>query len=479
MLTVVRMAVAAVLPVSPDEAYYWVWSRYLQGGYLDHPPMVALWIRLGTLLWPGALGVRCLAPLSAALGSVVLYRTAEDLFPRRQAGIAAAALLNATLLLNAGAVIQTPDTPLLFFWTAALWAMGRVVVRFRAHRSTTGWWLVAGFFIGLGGVSKYTAALFPLAIGVWLLCVPKMRGQLRGYGPFLAALMALAVFMPVLVWNAHHEWAGVLKQGARAGDWHPARAAQFWGELLAGQIGLATPGVALVLVLGVVRAARRWREDEAAALVASLVIVPLAVFAQHALGDRVQANWPGVIYPAACLAAGAFVMRWRWAMVMGLAISLMVFMQAIWVPFPLSRKLDPTLARLGGWPELSQAVAGISGCQAHFVAADEYGLASELAFYNPGTTPIWGVEHRWRFTSLPVAQAVPGQTGIVIYSQHHSETPDPALWAQISPVGQVTRARFGIGAEAYRLYCVTGQAALSSTAVILPSGAESNAYSHP
>ena len=48
-LTLVRLVVAATVPLSPDETYYWVWSRALAAGYLDHPPMVALWLRAGTL----------------------------------------------------------------------------------------------------------------------------------------------------------------------------------------------------------------------------------------------------------------------------------------------------------------------------------------------------------------------------------------------------------------------------------------------
>ena len=123
-------------PLSPDEAYYWVWSRALAPGYLDHPPMVALWIRAGTdLLGPGALGIRLLGPLSAALGSVLLAMAAEDLFPDRRLGGPAAALFNATLLLGVGAITMTPDTPLLFFWTAASWGWARLL-----RTARPGWW---------------------------------------------------------------------------------------------------------------------------------------------------------------------------------------------------------------------------------------------------------------------------------------------------------------------------------------------------
>ena len=86
-LTGLRLVLAAILPLSPDEAYYWVWSRNLQPGYLDHPPMVAIFIWLGTaLLGDSALGVRLLGPVSLFIGSLMLARTAEGLRLRQRLG---------------------------------------------------------------------------------------------------------------------------------------------------------------------------------------------------------------------------------------------------------------------------------------------------------------------------------------------------------------------------------------------------------
>src|SRR3979490_3343930 len=86
-LTFIRLWVAAVTPLAPDEAYYWIWSRALAAGYVDHPPMGGLWIRAGTAL-AGAdpIGIRLFGPLSAALGSMLLYDAAERLFPGRNVG---------------------------------------------------------------------------------------------------------------------------------------------------------------------------------------------------------------------------------------------------------------------------------------------------------------------------------------------------------------------------------------------------------
>lgn len=159
-LTLARLWVAAITPLAPDEAYYWVWSRALAAGYFDHPPMVALWIRAGVALaGDSALGIRLFGPLSAALGSLLLADAAGRLFPGRQLGIPAAALLNATLLFGIGTVTMTPDTPQMFFWTAALWALARLHASGRA-----GWWLVFGLAAGLGLDSKYTVLLLAPAV---------------------------------------------------------------------------------------------------------------------------------------------------------------------------------------------------------------------------------------------------------------------------------------------------------------------------
>ena len=119
-------------------------------GYPDHPPMVALWIRLGTaIVGDGAIGVRLFGPLSVAIASLLLVDVGNRLFPAQHAGVRAAVLLNATLLVGAGSVIMTPDAPLLMFWTACLWALARL-----AQDGRWQWWLLAGLFAGLAMLSN-------------------------------------------------------------------------------------------------------------------------------------------------------------------------------------------------------------------------------------------------------------------------------------------------------------------------------------
>ena len=445
LLTALRFVVAAATPLSPDEAYYWAWSRALAPGYLDHPPMVALWIRLGTdWAGQGALGIRLLGPLSTALGSVLLALAAEDLFPGQRLGIKSAVLLNATLLLGAGAVTMTPDTPLLFFWTAALWALARL----NATRRPA-WWLIVGLFAGAALDSKYTAALLGLGIAVWVFFRADGRQWLKT--PWLWAGGALAglCFAPVLWWNAAHGWASFAKQGGRTGDWRPAQALGHLAELIGGQIGLATPGVAILCAAGVAIAAWRWKRGSGPALLAALTVPGAMVFLQHALGDRVQANWPAILYPAGCIAAAAFAGRyWRPAAALGFAMTGLVYLQAATAIFPLPRSVDPTLIRLGGWDTLGRQLADLNP---GFVAADNYGVASVLAHELPG--PVVGAEPRWTLFNLPAAP-IAGQPGILIRSARRSGPPDASPWLSMTPAGTLTRSRNGIVAEQYDLFRV-------------------------
>ncbi len=449
LLTVLRLAVCGMAPLSPDESYYWVWSRALAPGYLDHPPMVALWIRAGTLLCgDGPLGVRLLAPVSAALGTLLLASAAADLGNREhraRRALMAAVLLNATLLLGVGSVTMTPDTPLLFFWTAALAALGRVLATGRGI-----WWLAVGAALGLALDSKYTVVLAGMGLAGWLLATAEGRRWLRTPWPWLAVLLALALFAPVLTWNRAHGWASFAKQGGRTGDWHPARAGRYLAELVGGQLGLATPLVFVLLVAGIVNAVHEGRRGmPGPALLAWVTLLPLAVFVQHAFGDRVQANWPGLLYPSAVAAAAAMTAPrwWRQAAMLGYALTAPMYLQAAAAPFLLPRSMDVTLQRLAGWRALAAAV---DAAGPGFVAADEYGLASELARGLPGRT-VLGVQPRWALFALLHGAA---GTGLLVRSERRHDAPDGRYWSIMVPMGELVRSRGGIVAERYRLYRV-------------------------
>jgi 4-amino-4-deoxy-L-arabinose transferase-like glycosyltransferase len=460
-LTALRLVVAAVVPLSPDECYYWVWSRDLQAGYLDGPPMVAWWIRAGTLIaGQGALGVRLFGPLSAAVGSVLLHQAAEALLPGRNSGVWAAAGLNATLLFGVGTVIMTPDTPLLFFWVCALWA----VAMFGRDRWPL-WLILVPIFAGLAILSKYTAALLVLGIGLWLAVVPELRGWLLRPAVWWGTLFGAQAIAPMVEWNRAHDWVSFAKQGGRVGDFAWGRAGRFLSELMVGQIGLATPLVFALCVAGVGLAVRlAWRgRDPSWTLLALLTVPPSLQFVEHAMGDRVQANWPAIVYPAAVIAACGLESR-GWvrlrapAVALGLAMTGAVYLQAAAAPIPLPPWADPTAFQLAGWQGMAgQVEALVRQTEAEFVAGDQYGEAAELARALPASVPVIAEGARWRYFSLP-RPAVEWRTGLLVRSERRKSPVDQAPWSSVKAVGEVVRARGSEIVERFRVYEVTGHA---------------------
>ena len=183
-----RLVAAAFTPITFDEAYYWMWSKHLAGGYYDHPPMVAVVIRLGTLIAGDTeFGVRLVSILLALPMSWAIYQAAAILFGSRRVAASSAILLNVTLMAAVGTMIVTPDAPLLVASSLLLFALAKVLQTGRGV-----WWLAVGAAAGCALLSKYTALFFGPAILIWLVAVPKLRHWLISPWLYLGGLVALA-----------------------------------------------------------------------------------------------------------------------------------------------------------------------------------------------------------------------------------------------------------------------------------------------
>ena len=128
-LLAAQALIARRLELTFDEAYYTLWSRALSFGYLDHPPMVALFIRASTALFGGSeIGVRALSLLVVGAMPALIAPIAWRLFGSAEKAALAALMWVAMPLVLVGAVFVTPDAPLVVFWTLGLAALaGRCV----------------------------------------------------------------------------------------------------------------------------------------------------------------------------------------------------------------------------------------------------------------------------------------------------------------------------------------------------------------
>src|SRR5258705_1026428 len=243
-LVALRLVAAAFTPITFDEAYYWMWSKHLGGGYYDHPPGVAVVIRLGTVIAGDSdFGVRLVSILLALPMSWAIYQAAAMLFGSRRVAASSAILLNITLMAAVGTMIVTPDAPLLVASSLLLFALAKVL-----HTGRGVWWLAVGAAAGCALLSKYTALFFGPAILIWLVAVPKLRHWLISPWLYLGGLVALGLFSPVILLDAGHHLVFILQQMGRGRieDFRPV----FIAELVPTQISFATPLGWMVRAMG-------------------------------------------------------------------------------------------------------------------------------------------------------------------------------------------------------------------------------------
>ena len=467
-LVMLRLVAAALTPLTFDEAYYWMWSKHLSFGYYDHPPMVALVIRLGTMLAGNTeFGVRLVSILLALPMSWAMYRTAAILFGGQRVAATATILLNVTLMAAVGTLIVTPDAPLLVASSFVLFYLAKVLETGRGA-----WWLAVGVAIGAALLSKYTALFFGPAILIWLVSVPKLRRWLISPWPYLGGAVALLIFAPVILWNADHHWVSFIKQigRARIEDFRPA----FIGELIPTQIAFATPLVWILGAMGLYALLKRNAGAFAARMLINSTFWTIALyFVWHSLHARVEANWFAPIYPAFAIAAAvaANLTRWeprqqriadfclRWASPVGILMFALLIVQANTGALSGYRR-DATVRSVGvGWRELASEIEAVRArTGAACVLAPDYGTTGWLAFYLPKGTCVVQPTQRIRWVNMPEPDPAL-LAGKLLYVDEARPGGRPYLkdaFARIEQVAELKRRRGPLTIETYAIDLLEG-----------------------
>jgi hypothetical protein len=467
-LVALRLVAAAWTPLTFDEAYYWMWSKHLAFGYYDHPPGVAVVIRLGTMVAGDTeLGVRLVSILLGLPMSWAVYRTASILFGGQRLASTATILLNVTLMAAVGTLIVTPDAPLLVASSFVLFFLAKVLESGRGA-----WWLAVGAAVGAALLSKYTALFFGPAILIWLVSVPNLRRWLISPWPYLGGLVALAIFAPVILWNADHQWVSFIKQigRARIEDFRPA----FIGELIPTQIAFATPLVFILGAMGLYALLRRKAGALAArALINATFWTIVLYFIWHSLHARVEANWFAPIYPAFAISAAvaANLTRWdmrqqrvvdfclRWASPVGILMFALLIVQANTGALTGYRR-DATVRSVGvGWRELAGEIEAVRRrVGAACVLAPDYGTTGWLAFYLPVGSCVVQPTQRIRWVNMPEPDPAL-LAGKLLYVDEARPGGRPYLkeaFARVEQVAELKRKRGPLTIETYAIDLLEG-----------------------
>ncbi|MEW6001376.1 MAG: glycosyltransferase family 39 protein [Nitrospirota bacterium] len=391
------------LDLSPDEAHYWEWSRRLDWGYYSKGPMIAYLIYIGTSIFGDTVfGIRIMAVVFSILSSITLYSLGKSLYDEK-VGLFSAILIQIIPLFSTFGMIFTIDSPLIFFWILSLYLF---------HLSTEstnpsidkkgGWggfdpsplyWRLLGLSIGFGLLTKYTMAFFYVFALLYLLISKERRKFLLMKGPYIAFLVSLIVFSPVIIWNASHGWVALKHTAGQAHLYEGFKISlKSIFEFLGSQLGVITP---LLFVLMIMSLWKLRREKEGSFLFLSSIPL-IAFFLLKSIQAKVQANWALPGYITGIIAFSAFYGKGitssgiakKILIIAALVIALIVTSLAHYPSIlNLPVKKDPT-SRLLGWKEIGEEISKIyekmSAEGPVFIFSDKYQVSSELAFYVRG-----------------------------------------------------------------------------------------------
>ncbi len=367
----VKVGVAALVPLTADEAYYWVWSRFPDWSYYDHPAMTA-WLYS---LAPYIKSIPGLSRLPFILmGHVTVLIWLRLLAPSLKASYQNLLLLLLVLhpFTGLGSLLGTPDVPLIFWWSLGIYLISRI-----QEQGKLGDFALLGAALGLGFCSKYMMVLFVPALLVHVLMAPADRKArlLQPRGVSLTFFFGLIFSLPVLYWNLQNDWASIKFQadhGLGSPQWNP----KWTLEYLAGQLMLLFPLLLYSLKRSRPTAQWNWLYPYA--------FLPILFFALTSFRGHVEANWPIAGYPAylALVILGAATWQRKILIKVSVAIFAVLTLAAVtegvhhWVPVP---KNKVKLHEFDGYRDLSKDALALTD-KGEAVFTGSYQMASAMSF---------------------------------------------------------------------------------------------------
>ncbi|HZF64254.1 MAG TPA: glycosyltransferase family 39 protein [Chitinophagaceae bacterium] len=253
-----------------DEAYYWVYSRFLDWGYFDHPPMTALLIKAGFTFIENELGVRLLFVLLSTATLLIC----ELLLEKKNSALFYA-LCYSMAVLQIGGFLAVPDVAILFFTAVFFYCFKKFI-----QKESLWYAVILGVVAGLMMYSKYHAVLIILFT---LLASPRLLAKPKIY---LAGIVALALFLPHLWWQYDHNWMSFRYHLFESNN--NRYKISYTTEYILGQLLLAGPLAGVILFWATIRHKPGSVVEKALKFTALGMII---FFFFSSFRGRVEANW--------------------------------------------------------------------------------------------------------------------------------------------------------------------------------------------
>jgi len=419
---------AGLTELQDDEAYYWVYSRYLDWGYFDHPPMIAVLVKMGYALFPNELGVR-LFPLLLNIFSLViiekLIAKKNSIQPGSHAFLFYGIALSMAVIQVTG-FVAVPDIPLIFFTALFFWCYQRFLRKLS---------LVNTFLLGLSVAflfySKYHAVLI-----VFFVLLSNIK-LLTKYQTYLAGVVALLLFAPHLWWQYQHDWVSFRYHlfESNVNAYKPS----FTADYIIGQLLLPGP-IAGFLLLPAAFLYKPQKESANYELEKALRYTMIGLYAFFLLSSfrgKVEGNWTSPVLVSLIVLAHSYLSTrpvWRKNLfrLLPLTLVLVLFARIILIEDLLPVKsIQQRYHAWKDWPAtMKEKTKGLP-----VVFSNSYQRASKYWFYSGQVTYSQNMyrERRNNYNFWPVEDSLLGKPVYFLDKYNLSRFPDSLK----TPVGEV------------------------------------------
>ena len=251
----VRMFLAGWIELGNDEVYYWTYALFPDWSHFDHPPMVGWVIQLFSLnlFFDSELFLRLSSVVLMTLNTLMVFLIGQKI-ANEKTGFYAALLYTASVYAFViTGIFILPDTPQNFFWFLSLYSFIRAFSAAEKSEQNR-WMLLAGFFSGLGIISKYTSVFLWFGAGLFILFYD--RKWLRKWSLYAAALISIMFLIPVIWWNIQNDFISFSFQGERVNLFAGSLRPDLFLTELSGQILYNNPVNFVLIILGLIAAFR-------------------------------------------------------------------------------------------------------------------------------------------------------------------------------------------------------------------------------
>ena len=329
-----------------DEAYYYMYSKHLAWGYIDHGPVVAAIIKFGSVIFgENGFGIRFGGLLLYIIISLYLFHFGKNEF-NRNTGIILSVSYWTNILFHTNGIVTTPDAPLAFF------SLLSICMYYNAFFKHQKYYIPAGIFLGLAFLSKISVLFIAIGIFLFPIINTHHRSNLKNYRFYLSFVISFLIFFPFIFWNIQNDWAFVKYQGS-----HIAKAGDF-GSFIELWIGLAILLGPVMFYYTITQSVKNIfpgflnnnNSSSRLQYLSLVTIIPLLYFVTHSLFSRFELNWPAPVFYGGIILFSVYIGKdverykkrilFQWGLSLGLILTITA--QTFYPILPVKGKNDIT-----------------------------------------------------------------------------------------------------------------------------------------